>query len=145
MYPMPEGECLGRQTFQFALYPHTGDHVTGHVHAIADIAVLGPYSILGQALPGDLLQGPLVQVVPPTVRVTALKPADAAEALVLRLLNDSDKPVDATVGIGLPAGEIQEADLLEQPLSAGRPIARKDNTLTLPMRPYEFVTLLLAR
>jgi alpha-mannosidase len=145
MYPMPEGQCLGKQSFQFALYPHAGDYVAGQVQAIADTAVLGTYTTFGGSLPPELLQGSILEVQPSAVRITALKPAEVGDHLVVRLLNDSDTAVDATIKIRLPVKAIEEVDLLEQTAAGNRVKMQKDNTAMLAMGPYEFATLLLKR
>lgn len=145
MCPMPEGQCLGKQRFQFALYPHTGDHVTAQVEAVSQTAALGPYPIVGQALPGSLLQDSVITTSPAALRVTALKPADEGDGLVLRVLNDSDQPAEATVRVNLPVSRIVEADVLEQPVPGSRLRQAGGNAVSLRMQPYEFVTLLLPR
>ncbi len=144
MYPTPQGQCPGRHRFTFGLYPHTADHVAAQVDAISQTVALAPRAILGQPLPAALLENPVVSLSPTALRVTALKPADQGNALVLRILNDTDQPVDATIQVNLPFTRIIEADLLEQPLAANR-LARTPTGVTLPMQPYELVTLLLER
>jgi mannosylglycerate hydrolase len=145
MCPMPEGQCLGKQRFQFALYPHIGDHVAAQVEAVSQTAALGPYPIVGQALPGSLLQNSVITTSPSALRLTALKPADEGDGLVLRVLNDSDQPTEAIVRVNLPVSRIVETDLLEQPVAGGRPCRVDGQTTRFPMQPYEFVTFRLDR
>jgi mannosylglycerate hydrolase len=145
MHPMPEGQCLGRQRFELALYPHAGQASAAEVQAICETVALGPCAIVGQALPEPLSRDSIVSTSPAAVRVTALKPADEGDGLVLRVLNDSDAPADATVRVNLPISRIVETDLLEQPLAKDRLDQVDGNTVRLRMQPYEFVTLLMER
>lgn len=145
MYSWPEGQCLGRQTFQFALYPHTKDYVTDQIHAVAGMTALGLHATLGESFPQELLQGSIVGIEPSAVRITALKPADNNHSLILRLLNDSNTPTDTVLRAHLPVRAIEEVDLLERPIAASRVKFQPDGTARLAMKPYEFVTVLLTK
>ena len=60
----------------------------------------------------------LLQVTPATVAVTALKPAEDGDGLVLRLLNPSDRPEPVTLALGFEA-ERAEVRLDESPAGDG--------------------------
>jgi len=143
MYATPEGQCLGRQRFRLFLYPHALDHVTAQVQAVAEHAILGPHVTAGQTIPESLLEGSIVETSPGAVRLTAIKPAETDSAIVVRLLNDSQQPADARVRFRLPVKEIREVNLLEQPVSSDRLSRDSDASISMLMKPYELVTLLL--
>jgi alpha-mannosidase len=76
------------------------------------------------------------------VYITALKRAEQTNAYVLRLVEWHGRPAHATVAFGRPVTRVRLANLLEDP-AAGVQLARDRRSVTLTLRPWEIVTLLV--
>ena len=59
--------------------------------------------------------GPMVEVAPDEVVLSALKPADDGEGLVVRLINPGPDPVESRVTLGFPVAEVESVRLDETP------------------------------
>ena len=81
----------------------------------------------------------LVSVAPSTVVLSACKPAEDGDGIVLRLLNPADDAVEATVTMGVPVTDVVSVRLDEQP--DGAPVDRRGPTLTLPLGPHALRSL----
>lgn len=57
----------------------------------------------------------MVEVAPEGVVLSALKPADDGEGLVVRLVNPGPDPVESTVSVGFPVAAVESARLDETP------------------------------
>lgn len=94
MIPAPGAQCLGRLEARLAL-------AAADDAAVAREAELGLRAVLGGDRPILEPGRPLVEVEPSGVLVTALKPAESSEAVVLRLLNPTGEEIRARVRLGL--------------------------------------------
>jgi hypothetical protein len=74
------------------------------------------------------------------VRVLASYPGE--RGVVVRLLNAADRPVEASLRLGVPAREAVAVDPLEQPLPVTQ-VRLDGDRLSLPLRPWELATILL--
>jgi len=83
----------------------------------------------------------LVEISPPFVLLSALKPAVRGNGIVLRLLNPTAEAADAIVRIGFPIVGARSVRLDEAPDPT--PIERVDNELRLSVPPHTLRTLLL--
>jgi len=110
--PVPQAQLLGTLRARLALVP-------GMDAAAAREAELGLRGVIGGDAP--LLDGgrALLSVEPSSVVVSALKPADAGEGIVLRLLNPTDAPIDARVQLGFPVAAAELVRLDEGALGEG--------------------------
>ncbi len=80
-------------------------------------------------------------VAPAEVVTTALVPGEKGGVLV-RVLNASDRDVEATLRPGRPVREAFASDPLEKPLSDGK-LAIRDGAVRLPLRPWQIATVVL--
>ncbi len=99
-------------------------------------------SIVTQVWPGGGDLPPTMAISDPDVEWSALKPADAADAVIVRLVN---KRVSPKPGVrfwpGPAARAVYEADLREQPAESPLPMA--DGAVVLDFAPYQIRTLYL--
>jgi alpha-mannosidase len=133
----------GPQRFQFAVYPHTGDWRAALTER------------RGQEFNWPLLAAPepghggvyghswsFATVAAENVYVTALKRAEDSDAWVLRLVEWHGRPATTTLAFGRRIARVRIANLLEDP-AAALPVARDGRTVTLTLRPWEILTLLV--
>jgi alpha-mannosidase len=136
--PTPEAQCPGVHTFHYALVSHAGNYLTAMHEAAAFNAPLRAVST--SAHEGPLPpQGSFVDVSPAAVVITALKPPEEGDGLVVRLYNAASVPVQARLKLWRP---FHEAALV--PLAEGAPLqilAADTDAVTLPLRGKEIATL----
>jgi len=136
--PTPEAQCPGEHTFHYALVPHAGNYLTAMHEAAAFAAPLRAVSTSahGGPLPP---QGSFLDVSPAAVVVSAVKPPEEGDGLIVRLYNAAPLPVQARLKLWRP---FRQAALV--PLSEGAPLqvlAADADTITLPLRGKEIATL----
>jgi alpha-mannosidase len=84
------------------------------------------------------------------VRIEAVKLADDRSGdVVVRVYEALGRRAAATLTAGFDVADVAEVSLTERPLSDGMPRARSldvaDRSITLGLRPFQIVTLRLAR
>ena len=95
VYPEMElAQCIGKQEFTYALYPHPGDWTQG-VHAEAEDlnlplapAQAGPHA---GTLPK---QASFFELQGDTLQITAFKKCETRETFIVRIFNPAEQPVD---------------------------------------------------
>ncbi|HXM37827.1 MAG TPA: glycoside hydrolase family 38 C-terminal domain-containing protein, partial [Gemmatimonadales bacterium] len=136
----------GRQEFRYAVYPHAGDWRTG---ATIRRAMEFNQPLLAAREPahaGAAGRGghswSFASVDADNVYITAVKRAEDSNAYVLRLVEWHGRPAVATVSFGGPLARVRLANLLEDPASSV-PLGRSRRSVTLRLKPWEIVTLLV--
>lgn len=136
--PTPGAQCLGRLEARLSLSP-------GFDPAEAQAAELGLRAVASSATPSGHDGACLLRVDPPTVELSAFKPAEDGDGSILRLLHTGDAPVVCTVRFGAPLaeriGSAQEVRLDESPLGAPTPLA--GDALVVTLRPHGLLSMRL--
>ncbi len=134
---VPGAQCPGRHTFRYALIPHAGDWRAAFAEADGfqtDLRALATPSHPGP-LPPVLS---FVQIDPPALRLSALKPPEEGEGLILRVWNIEDRPVEGTVHFWRPFARAVRVNMAE---AAMEELAAATDTLRLPVGGREVVTV----
>lgn len=113
----PGAQCLGSWTCEYSLIPF-GDDAFPLAQAAWDAyAFLAPlHSVATVSTGGDL--PPALQWVTlddPALVLTAVKPAEDGQGVVVRFYNSSDQPVSGRLITGLPVESFAPVNLLEEP------------------------------
>ena len=82
---------------------------------------------------------PLLAVDPPSLLISALKPAEAGDGIVLRLSNPTGAVQEACVTLGFPFERVESLRLDEEP--ADYPVSREGATLRFSVPPHALRTL----
>lgn len=132
-FQTPEAQCLGAHTFRYALAPYRGSwtEVQPLAHAFSAPA-------LAWEATGLAVEGASVELGDQRLVLSALKKADGADQLVVRVYNPTPEPVKSTVAVKVPHARLLEANLAEEPgAMAGK------GELQASFRPYEIKTWLV--
>jgi alpha-mannosidase len=136
--PTPEAQCPGEHTFHYALVPHSGNYLTSIHEAAAFVAPLRAVST--SAHEGPLpSQDSFVDASPAAVVISAIKPPEEGDGLIVRLYFAASLPVQARLKLWRPFREVALV-----PLAEGTPLhvlATDAGTVTLPLRGKEIATL----
>jgi alpha-mannosidase len=142
----PGAQCLGRHTFHYALVPHTGNYLTVQHEAHAFIAPLRAVPLAGggrcdtagedTSLPPA---GSFLHVSPAAVILTAVKPPQQGEGMIVRVYNSARTPVRARLTLWRPFGEITRVHLDEG--DTVETLARDAAEALFPLRPKEIATI----
>jgi mannosylglycerate hydrolase len=89
-------------------------------------------------LPAERAQ---LRIEPAEILLSALKPAEQGEGVVVRLLNPTDTGVEARLTVGFPFRAAESLCLDERP--ADFPLTVRDQVITLPLPPHAVRTLRL--
>jgi alpha-mannosidase len=141
-WPDPDAD-RGIQHFRYALYPHAGtwqqamtERKGYELNYPLQATVVAPHT---GSLPAS---HSFISVDDDNVILTAVKKSEDDDALILRVYDWSGKPSNAK--FTLPPGAISatEVNLMEQPM--GSALTVHENTVTLPVGPFEIRTLKVA-
>ena len=143
-YPSPEAD-RGEHRLRYGLFVHGGFADLAEVHRAAErfnnpIWVAGTAVRRDNPLP-DLEGFSLATVDVNNVSIETVKKAEGSDALVLRVFEHANRRAQARISFGLPIGEVRRANLMEEEISG--PLDLSDNAVTLSLRPFEIVTLIV--
>ncbi len=116
--PTPGAQCIGPASYDYSLIPFGGESFGLDEAAHAAFAFAAPL----RATASEAAQGPLppelrfVALEPAAWVLTALKPAESGEGIVVRFYNSSAAAVSGRVEFGLPVDEVTPVNLLEEPV-----------------------------
>jgi alpha-mannosidase len=146
----PGGQCLGDQTFEYALVPHAGgwDGAAMLVLREAEDFEAGLRAVATGAHEGELpAVWSSVSLAPDELRLSAVKRAEREDALVLRAYNPTARPIAATVRLRRPFHAVRLVNLNEEDVPAADVAEHQlqsdgNHTVRLEVRGSEMVTLL---
>ena len=125
--------------FTYALYPHAGDPVEGGVICEGYALNVPLRATYLKAQSGEAPRAvSLLQVDTPSVIVEAVKQAEDASDVIVRLYEATGASVEAKVSFSMPVAAIAEADLMETPLQE---LDLVEGSVSLSFGPFEIKTL----
>ena len=143
--PTPEAQCLGRHVFEYALAPHAGDWRAVFPQARAFNSPLRAVPQGGCALTVEAQEGDLppaasfLEIEPPSLTLSALKPAEDGQGFILRFWNTAEELVEGRLRLGSPWQRAWRANLDEEHREELQ--AAADGWLHLAVRGREIVSL----
>ncbi len=130
----PKAQCPGTLRARIALFE-------GLDGRRARDAELGLLAVVRGDEPAVSERNPLLSLDPPQLILSALKPADQGEGLVLRIANPGADSRQANVGLGFPFEAVEACRLDESALEPPFPIQREGRVLRFDMPPHTLRTL----
>ncbi|MCU1278258.1 MAG: hypothetical protein JWM53_1804, partial [bacterium] len=138
--PTPAAQELGAHSFDYAVMLHAGDWQAGGVMAEARRFASPPLAVSPKGRYTAPAARALVDVTPDEVTLTGVHPADTGRGTVVRVVNNSAQPREATLRLGFAAREALVVDPLERELDAR--IACNDGVCKVPLGPWQIATVL---
>ena len=140
--PDPQAD-LGEHRFTYSLFPHAGpwnEATIGAAYALNDPLVVAPGS--GRAdRHSPPVTGGLLSVDQPNVVIETVKRAEDGRGLIVRLYESQRCRGPVQLKTGFPLAEAWETNLIED--DQAQLTLDEDGALTLPLRPFQIVTLRL--
>jgi alpha-mannosidase len=134
---VPDAQCPGRHTFEYALIPHEGDWRKAFAQAHRFRLPMQARAATGEgSLPP---RGSLLEVSPQSVRLSGLKFAEGGSGVIVRLYNIDDRPVRARVRLNEPHEGVKLVTLDERPI---RQAPVRNGRVDLRLKRNEIVSLL---
>ena len=130
----------GHHHFSFSLYPHAGDWKQALTERRGYEYNYKLAAMQVQPHTGSLpLEYSYVSVQPENVVLTAMKKAEDADGLILRVVEWAGKNSDVQIRVPRGAASATITNLMEKP--EGAPIKVINNTVTVPIHPYEILSV----
>jgi alpha-mannosidase len=141
VWPDPDAD-RGTQHFTYELYPHAGswkDALTVHRGYELNTPLLAEQVF---AHTGELpATHSFVSLDAPNVTLSAFKKAEDTNALIVRMYEWAGKPTEVKLHVPVGAQYAIETNLMEDPLPNADHLPLTDETVTVPIKPYEILTL----
>jgi alpha-mannosidase len=138
--PTPSAQELGAHRFDYAIMLHKGDWQAGGVMAEARRYASPALAVQPKGRHAAPAARALVDVTPDEVTLTGVHPAETGRGTVVRVVNNSAQPREATVRLGFPAREALVVDPLERETEAR--IVCSDGVCKVPLGPWQIATIL---
>lgn len=138
--PTPAAQELGAHTFEYAVMLHSGDWSAGGVLAAARRFAAPPCAVSPSGKHAWPAARALVDVAPDAVMLAAVHPAETGRGVVVRVVNTSSAPQQATLTPGFAAREAMVIDPLERELD-GR-LEWSGSACKLALGPWQIATVL---
>ncbi|MGZ3427210.1 MAG: glycoside hydrolase family 38 C-terminal domain-containing protein, partial [Polyangia bacterium] len=139
--PTPAAQELGAHRFEYAVLLHKGDWQAGGVMAEARRFASPPLAVAPKGRHTAPAARALVDVTPDEVTLSGVHPAETGRGTVVRVVNNSGQPREATLRLGFSAREALVVDPLERELEDAR-IACDDGVCKVPLGPWQIATVL---
>ncbi|MGZ3443317.1 MAG: glycosyl hydrolase-related protein, partial [Polyangia bacterium] len=139
--PTPAAQELGAHRFDYAVLLHKGDWQAGGVMAEARRFASPPLAVAPKGRHTAPAARALVDVTPDEVTLSGVHPAETGRGTVVRVVNNSGQPREATLRLGFSAREALVVDPLERELEDAR-IACDDGVCKVPLGPWQIATVL---
>ncbi|MBL9031781.1 MAG: alpha-mannosidase [Phycisphaerae bacterium] len=143
MFPDPEAD-MGEHEMEFAIMPHGGDWRSAGVVEEAEAFGTPMFVSEGEAgRDGGAAWAPIALDVdgPARVEVSAFKPGERGEGVVVRLVEVGGEAGVARVRWGFGVREVRAVDVLERPMEVAG-LRHEGGMTTVPMGAFKIVTLL---
>lgn len=143
-FPSPDAD-LGEHRLRYGLFVHEGVADLAQVHRAAErfnnpIAVVG--SLEAAASAGDAFgRFSFASVDVDNVTIETVKKAEKSDAVVMRIFEHANIRAEATVYFGMEVKSVRRVNLMEE--EAGAALEVVDNAITISLRPFEIVTLMV--
>jgi alpha-mannosidase len=141
IWPDPDAD-RGTQHFTYELYPHAGswkDALTVRRGYELNTPLLAQQVF---AHTGELpATHSFVSLDAPNVTLSAVKKAEDANALIFRMYEWAGKPTEVKLQVPAGAQYAIETNLMEDPIPNAAHLELTGDTVTVPIKPYEILTL----
>jgi alpha-mannosidase len=129
--------------FTYAIFPHQGDFKTAgtiqQAYNLNNPMIAKEIAASSGSLPASYS---LVTVDKENIFIEAVKLAEKSDDIIVRLYDAFDSTTKPTITFGFDVAKVESTNLLEE---KGVELPVKDRSVTLPVKPFEIVTLKVTR
>ena len=136
-YETPEAQCPGKHTFQYAVYTYPGCWEEAGVLRMAQAFIAPPIAIFWERTE-SIGERTFLSLDPDAVLLSAVKPPEEGEGIVIRIYNPTARYLEAVLRVGFPLSGARELRLDESPL---RDLPIRGDILRLPLKGGEIKTI----
>jgi alpha-mannosidase len=129
----------GEQEFTYSLYPHGGNHMEAKVNQVAyelNIPLVLHGSCDNKSTDNKTMS--FIELDRDNIVIETVKKAEESGEVIVRLYESHGASSSATVRFGVSPKSVKLVNLMEQDIES---IKRKDDTVVLPFKPFEILTL----
>jgi mannosylglycerate hydrolase len=137
----PGAQCLGTAVFEYSLIPFGG--IFGiHDAAQEAYAFVAPLRAATTESYNGLLSvsAQFLMLEPAELVLTAIKPAESGEGVIVRFYNASNETVSGRLSVEMPVRQVMPTNLLEEPTGESLTL-ENDGTVMLDVMPKRIMTL----
>lgn len=142
MVPTPGAQEVGLHRFEYAVLLHAGDWLTGDVLADARRYEAPAIAVTPRGRANTPAGRSLIGLSSGPVTLSAVHPAQGGRGTVVRLLNASPRPSEATLTPSFRVQEALEINPLEQPANRAK-VALEAGVVRMTLEPWQLATILL--
>ncbi|HDI11483.1 MAG TPA: hypothetical protein ENF77_04105 [Candidatus Acetothermia bacterium] len=136
-YETPEAQCPGKHTFRYAVYTYQGCWEEAGVLRMAQAFIAPPIAISWERTE-SIGERTFLFLDPDAVLLSAVKPPEEGEGIVIRIYNPTARYLEAVLRVGFPLSGARELRLDESPL---RDLPIRGDILRLPLKGGEIKTI----
>ena len=145
--PDPEPD-QGRRTMRYRLIPHEADPQSiaasrAGLEFNQPLLVRAPATSAASAAGAAPAEFSFLRADPADIVVTAVKPAEDGDGIIVRGYEAAGRDTEATLTCGVALRSATECDLLERPVSGNRVRVEDGRVVRLPVKANEIITLRL--
>jgi len=139
--PTPQAQCQGVHEFRYAALPHRGTWITGRVWQHAHSHNAPPRVAVSDQHEGEKpKQLSFITIDNPHIALSAVKKAERADALVVRVYNATSEPAKGKLILGGAFAGWRPVNLNEEPFAGSRRRGAARG-IRLVLRPFEIATI----
>lgn len=137
----PEAQCVGRHEFEYSIIYNQGNWRENNAYGLCDRKMHSVFIRQLRSLQGSAVnrENPLsfLSQLHPLIRISAIKPAENGEGIIMRLFSIADEPVSLELTLPEQIGRVYETNLKEERI---RRVEADKGLLTLYVEPGQIIT-----
>lgn len=135
-------QCMGKYTFDYAVYPHGGNWESGHLTEEAR-RFNAPMNIsqITEGLLVDVPEKSFLTITPHQLVLSAMKLSESGKSLIVRVYNPTKRKLTGKLQFGCKVRKARLLNLNEEPIRGGELEVTKKHTVAIEVAPKKIMTI----